>query len=189
MNSGDGDGQLQNGRFTLMGILLLLPFFLIRFGLLSLLNKEAVGRAAYFAPLQGNEKTACIFYQISNIAIFVYILFLKVSCTPAWLFFTGLTIYIAGVILLLISVVNFASPSENGINKNGLYRVSRNPMYVAYFVFFMGYVLMTQSLILLALVIIFQISAHWIILSEERWCMEKFGDEYVQYLKRVRRYI
>lgn len=62
-------------------------------------------------------------------------------------------------------------------------------MYVAYFVFFMGYVLMTQSLILLALVIIFQISAHWIILSEERWCMEKFGDEYVQYLKRVRRYI
>ena len=64
MNSGDGDGQLQNGRFTLMEILLLLPFFLIRFGLLSLLNKEAVGRAAYFAPLQGNEKTACIFYQI-----------------------------------------------------------------------------------------------------------------------------
>ena len=117
MNSGDGDGQLQNGRFTLMEILLLLPFFLIRFGLLSLLNKEAVGRAAYFAPLQGNEKTACIFYQISNIAIFVYILFLKVSCTPAWLFFTGLAIYIAGVILLLISVVNFASPSENGINK------------------------------------------------------------------------
>ena len=39
MNSGDGDGQLQNGRFTLMEILLLLPFFLIRFGLLSLLNK------------------------------------------------------------------------------------------------------------------------------------------------------
>lgn len=183
MNSGDGDGQLQNGRFTLMGILLLLPFFLIRFGLLSLLNKEAVGRAAYFAPLQGNEKTACIFYQISNIAIFVYILFLKVSCTPAWLFFTGLAVYIAGIILLLVSVVNFASPSENGINKNGLYRVSRNPMYVAYFVFFMGYVLLTQSLILLALVIIFQISAHWIILSEERWCMEKFGDEYVQYLK------
>ena len=118
-----------------------------------------------------------------------HILFLKVSYTPAWLFFTGLAIYIAGVILLLVSVVNFASPSENGINKNGLYRVSRNPMYVAYFVFFMGYVLMTQSLILLALVIIFQISAHWIILSEERWCMEKFGDEYVQYLKRVRRYI
>ncbi|MFR6330355.1 MAG: methyltransferase family protein, partial [Eisenbergiella sp.] len=82
-----------------------------------------------------------------------------------------------------------ATPSENGINKNGLYRVSRNPMYVAYFVFFLGYVLLTQSLILLALVIIFQISAHWIILSEERWCMEKFGDEYVQYLKRVRRYI
>lgn len=62
-------------------------------------------------------------------------------------------------------------------------------MYVAYFICFIGMALLTQSLILLCIVVIFQISAHWIILSEEKWCMEKFGESYKQYMKRVRRYI
>lgn len=39
-----------------MGFLLLLPFLFIRFGLLALLGKGAVARAAYFAPLIGKEK-------------------------------------------------------------------------------------------------------------------------------------
>lgn len=50
-------------------------------------------------------------------------------------------------------------------------------------------VLLTQSRILLGVVLIFQISAHWIILAEERWCIEKFGTVYKQYMKSVRRYI
>jgi protein-S-isoprenylcysteine O-methyltransferase Ste14 len=37
--------------------------------------------------------------------------------------------------------------------------------------------------------LVFQISSHWIILSEERWCVKQFGDEYIDYMKRVRRYI
>ena len=62
-------------------------------------------------------------------------------------------------------------------------------MYVSYFICFAGCAFLTQSLILGGIVLVFQISAHWIILSEERWCMEKFGDSYVEYMKRVRRYI
>jgi len=77
----------------------------------------------------------------------------------------------------------------NGINLNGLYRVSRNPMYIAYFIYFLGCALLTHSLILLALLIGFQVSAHWIILSEERWCIKKFGEEYIKYMNKVRRYI
>lgn len=171
-----------------MGLFLLPPFFLVRFGLLSLVNREAVERAAYFAPLLGKEKAAYWLYQISNGAIVVYLFFLRIKWTPVWLFFTGLAVYMAGLVLLAVSVVNFASPSEGGINKNGLYRLSRNPMYAAYFVFFTGCVLMTQSLLLLAFVLLFQITSHWIILSEERWCAEKFGGEYLQYMERVGRY-
>lgn len=57
----------------------MLPFLLIRFGLLSALNKAAVKRAALFAPMYGNEMIAYWIYQISNIAIFVYLCFLKVT--------------------------------------------------------------------------------------------------------------
>ena len=43
--------------------------------------------------------------------------------------------------------------------------------------------------VLLALVLVFQGSAHWIILAEERWCQETFGEAYRQYRGRVRRYL
>ncbi|WMM26253.1 hypothetical protein RBU61_06140 [Tissierella sp. MB52-C2] len=40
------------------GFLLLIPFILIKYGLLSILNKEGLKRAAFFAPLIGREKAA-----------------------------------------------------------------------------------------------------------------------------------
>ncbi|WP_313162891.1 methyltransferase [Sedimentibacter sp.] len=165
-----------------------IPLIIIRFGILSILDKEALKRAAFFAPLIGIEKAAYLFYQISNILIFIYLCFLKITTDSYW-FYVGLVIYGLGVLLCLISVSNFATPSEKGINLKGLYRISRNPMYVAYFVYFFGCVLLTQSLILLIILLVFQISAHWIILSEERWCIKKFGEEYINYMNKVRRYI
>lgn len=166
----------------------LIPLILIRFGLLSILDKESLKRAAFFAPLIGKEKVAYWFYQTSNILTFVYLCFLKITTDPFW-FNVGLVIFGLGVLLCLVSVLNFAKPSENGINLKGLYRVSRNPMYVAYFIYFLGCVLLTQSIILFAILIVFQISTHWIILSEERWCVKKFGKEYLNYMTKVRRYI
>ena len=170
------------------GALLLLPFFVIRFGLLALLNKSAIPRAAHFAPLQGCEKGAYVVYQISNLAIFISLFFLRTITQPPLLFCAGVTVLAAGIILLLVSVVCFATPAEGGINKNGAYRVSRNPMYLAYFFYFVGCTLLTQSLLLLGLTMLFQISAHWIILAEERWCSQTFGAEYLAYKKAVRRY-
>ena len=118
------------------GFLLLIPFFLIRFGLLTLLNKDAVKRAAYFAPLAGKEITAYWVYQISNLAIFIYICFLTVRIRFFWIFCAGLFFYATGLILCAVSIVNFAKPSDDGLNCNGLYRFSRNPMYVSYFIYF-----------------------------------------------------
>jgi len=116
------------------GFLLLIPFLLIRFGLLSLLNKDSLIRAAFFAPLIGAEKIAYWVYQISNILFFIYIFFLKVTTGSFW-FYAGLALYALGLLLCLVSILNFAYPAENGINLKGLYRFSRNPMYVASFVF------------------------------------------------------
>ncbi len=169
-------------------ILTVIPLILIRFVLLSIVDKESLKRAAFFAPLVGKEKAAYWLYQISNIMIFVYLYFLNIKTDSYW-FYIGLAIYGLGVILCIFSVLNFAKPEENGINLKGLFQVSRNPLYVAYFIYFFGCVLLTQSLILLAILLVFQISAHWIIKSEERWCIQKFGEEYINYMNKVRRYI
>ena len=168
--------------------LTVIPIILIRYGLLSAINKEATKRASIFAPLIGKEKVAFWAYQITTALILLYLVLLKIRTDTDW-FYTGLIIYSLGTVLYAISTANYAKPKMNGINVNGLYRISRNPMYIAYFIYFLGCVLLTHSWILLALLIVFQISSHWIIISEERWCIKKFGEEYIKYMKKVRRYI
>ena len=165
-----------------------IPIILIRYGLLSFISKEALKRASIFAPLIGRERIAYAVYQITTISIFLYLTMLKIRTDSVW-FYIGLIVYISGLILYSVSTVNYAKPKTNGINLNGLYQVSRNPMYIAYFIYFLGCVFLTYSYILLVLLIAFQISAHWIIISEERWCIKKFGEEYIRYMNKVRRYI
>lgn len=176
-------------KIRMNGFLLLIPFLMIRFGFLYVLNKAAVRRAAHFPPMIGNEKIAYWLYQISNIALFMLLFILTVAIEFSLRFYIGIIIYLAGLVLCTISVMNFAVLSEHGFSENGLYRYSRNPMYVSYFIYFMGCALLTQSVILVLIILIFQISAHWIILSEERWCAEKFGQRYMHYQNKVRRYI
>ena len=172
-----------------MGFLLLVPFFLVRFTLLKARDREAVSRAAHFPALQGGERLAYWVYQISTAGILFRILTARVwTEEPAAVFAGGLILYLAGLGLLAKAVVDFAAPAPKGLHRNGLYRFSRNPMYLAYFVFFLGCVLLTQSLLLLGLLAAFQLSTHWIILAEERWCWERFGEEYLAYTKQVRRY-
>ena len=62
-------------------------------------------------------------------------------------------------------------------------------MYAAYFICFMGMALLTRSWVLAGIAAVFQISSHWIVLAEERWCIKKFGESYRRYMERVRRYI
>jgi len=167
--------------------LLIIPIFLIRFGLLKMINKDALNRAAFFAPLEGREKAAYLFYQLSNALIILYPPFLKIQTKPP-LFFIALFIYILGISVLIIATVDFAKPEQSGINTNGIYKISRNPMYIGYFIYFPGCVLLTRSIFLFISLLVFQLAAHWIILSEERWCVNKFGTEYINYMNKVKRY-
>ena len=49
-----------------------------------------------------------------------------------------------------------------------------------------GTALLTQSPVLFAASLVFQLAGHRIILAEERWCIR---NAYVQYMKSVRRYL
>lgn len=170
------------------GFFLAIPVLFVRYGLLGLLNKEALSRAGFFAPLQRKEKIAYWVYQISVLFILIYLIFLKVNAGTIW-FYIGLFVYFLGLLMYILSVLNYANPDNNGLNENGLYRLSRNPMYVAYFFNFLGCGLLTRSILIIVALIFFQIASHWIIKSEERWCINQFGDDYKNYMNNVRRYL
>ena len=171
------------------GFLLFLPFLLIRFGVLALMNRAAINRAAHFAPMQDNEIWVYWVYQISNIALMAYLFFLTVRVDFSWTFYTGVIFYFVGLVLCTICMINFASPYPEGMNTSGLYSISRNPMYLSYYLIFTGCALLTQSWALGGIVGIFILTSHWIIRAEERWCIEKFGEKYKRYMRRVKRYL
>lgn len=173
----------------MLAVFLLIPFLLIRFPLLSHFGKNALSRAAYFAPVQGKEKVAYVIYQLSNLALFITSFLLEIKFDFSVFFYAGLAIYLLGLTLCAISMRDFARPDANGMNTKGLYRYSRNPMYVAYFVCFLGMALLTKSLTFFIILIIFQLSGHWIIRSEERWCLTQFDQAYRDYMRKVRRYL
>lgn len=168
---------------------LLIPFFLVRFGLLSRFGREAVVRAARFAPLYGGEKAAYWVYQLCTAAILLSLFWLKIRAGHLWALCLGLLLYLPGLGLCGASVVGFSSPNRQGLVTDGVYRLSRHPMYLSYLLIFLGMAALTYSPILFFLVLLFQLSARWIVRSEERWCLLEFGDAYRRYMEQVRRWI
>ena len=166
----------------------LLPILAIRYALLIFLHKEAFVRAAHFAPLQGKERLAFWVYQVTLILFAAALMFHKIKTASHW-FYAGAAVYGLGLALYARSMIDYARPKTTGINTGGLYRLSRNPMYVAFFLCLLGCALLSASLALLVLLAIFQLSSHWIILSEERWCIKEFREEYLVYMEQVRRYL
>ena len=80
--------------------------------------------------------------------------------------------------------------STTTIVSNGLYRCTRNPMYLAFTFFYTGISLITQSwlgfLLLLPLLVLVQ---KGIIKREEAYLTRKFGKEYTDYKSQVRRWL
>ena len=172
-----------------MSIFLLVPFVLSRFVWLARLDRTAPARAARFAPRSGRaERAAYWVYQLSTAGLLIGLCVLRIRTAPHTLFLSGLAVCGTGLALLAGAAASFAAPTGEGFCQRGLYRVSRHPMYLAYFVFFAGCALLTQSPALCLLLVLFQISAHWIIRGEERWCVQTFGQPYLRYMERVRRY-
>ncbi len=168
--------------------ILVLPFLLIRYIYLRILSREAMNRADYFPPVKGKEKIAYYISQLSTIFLMIYLVFTKISLSSIYNYL-GIFIYITGLIIYTKAIIDFTKPLSNGLNTNGIFHFSRNPMYVANFLNFLGCCLIINSWIYLIVLVIFQTAVHFLILSEERWCLKNYKDKYRKYMKNVRRYI
>jgi len=71
----------------------------------------------------------------------------------------------------------------------GLYRISRNPIYLGAFLEFIGIGIACASWLFLLLIAILITLQHISVASEERWCLEKYGDAYREYMNRTPKWI
>ena len=82
------------------------------------------------------------------------------------------------------------TPKENtAIRTDGLFRLSRNPMYVGVYATIIAASLYTLNPVVLLLGAFVAAVHHSIVLAEETHMQRVFGREYGEYRRRVRRYI
>jgi protein-S-isoprenylcysteine O-methyltransferase Ste14 len=116
--------------------------------------------------------------------------------TPEPLRWISLCLWILGFGLLftgrfgLGESFRIGSPKEKThLQVNGLFRFSRNPMYLGVYTTLLASVLYTWNPIVLLVAMFIVIVHHLIVLAEEQYLQKVFGDEYSAYCRHVRRYL
>ena len=70
------------------------------------------------------------------------------------------------------------------------YRLSRNPIYLGWFLFVLGQGVKNVSLFQIVVSFLMIGLLHWaVVLREEKYLEDMFGSEYLQYRARVRRWL
>ena len=109
------------------------------------------------------------------------------------LFVLGLGVMIAGVISFrrAATTVNPLKPeSASSLVNSGVFRYTRNPMYLGMlFIAVAGVVKSSSVLSLLVVLGFYLFITRYQIVPEERAMRRLFGDEFIQYKQRVRRWI
>lgn len=109
--------------------------------------------------------------------------------------YVGLVIGGLGFALCLVSMTTFRSVTKilclnpGQLSTAGPYRYSRNPQYLGYFAFLVGYALNDWSLWCLAALLVVAISLHLLVLIEEEHLLRIFGDPYAEFRRKVPRYV
>ena len=91
--------------------------------------------------------------------------------------------------MITIATCNFITTASDQLITKGIYKLSRHPMYVATFFICVGSGIASVSLLFILLSIIMAFCFYKEALIEERFCLDKYGSTYQEYLNRVPRYI
>ena len=183
--------------------LVLLLFFALLAGRSLMLHRRGI-KAVVFGETDKSD-----FLLIPILLIFVYTV---LACTfglpvpealakPFWI--SRITRRI-GLTLCMIALIGFAAALKSfgdsfriGIDEknpdrlvtSGMFAVSRNPIYVAFLLFFSGMFLQYPNWLLLGVLVLFALAIHRQILREEAFLKAHYGKDYEDYCKRVRRYL
>jgi protein-S-isoprenylcysteine O-methyltransferase Ste14 len=121
--------------------------------------------------------------------------FLPASVPVRWL---GGPVFVSGLALAIWAIVTMTRAGSNvptnmpttAIVHTGPYRLTRNPIYLGMFIGLVGLAIAFDSLWLLGMLVPFAlIIRQGVVLREEAYLDRKFGHTYVQYRRRVRRWL
>jgi protein-S-isoprenylcysteine O-methyltransferase Ste14 len=162
--------------------LLTIPLFL--FIMLSGLLPRDIGRR--ITPVEEVKKNNKLMLVIFFFML-IYSVFLPLK-PGAW-FYTGFAIYLVGLIICVIAMLNIAATRPGEVFTTGVYRYSRHPIALGTLLPFVGAGIASASWLFLLLSANLAVISHFLVITEEAATAKKFGNAYIRYMERTPRWI
>ena len=159
--------------------------------IISILGPKILGERASEEVSSFTEKMKTVSNLSSLIMLlpFAYSIFLPLNLNTIW-FVIGLLIYLLAMFFVVTGLLNFATTPVNELVTRGVYSISRNPGYVGMFLVNVGIGIACLSWVFLLVAIIDFLLLRWyVVVVEEPFLIEKYGDTYKEYMNRAPRWL
>ena len=165
-----------------------LPMILSIVVIISIMKRRGGGFEEEASVMNEKEKKFDKILMVVNFALYVYPIFLPLKLGTAW-FYVGLLIYLLAWIFGIKTYLDFATtPMDKPVTK-GVYRISRNPMYLGGFVMYIAIGIASASWIYILLAMMYIALNHILVGTEERVCLKKYGTAYLEYRNKTPKWI
>lgn len=186
--------------FKLMAIFILTVFYAIYFGKMIIQKKKGITTHQIGKRKEKKLHTVETLMSVATFSVVIIQLlsiFFDWNIMPSGARFTGFFIAGIGDIFFLISVTYMKDSWRAGIPEkdktklvtDGIYKFSRNPAFVGFDFMYIGILLMFFNIGTLLFSLFSIVMLHLQILQEEKYMAKTFGEEYLEYKKKVFRYI
>ncbi len=139
---------------------------------------------------------ACMVLGWLTIVVQSYVLDLRwvtPGLTIPWL---AIAVEGLGITVIALAFRDLGEANQMGLTQGpmrlrstGIYRFSRNPMYLGFHLLTVASALYTLNPLVLAMGFVSMVVHHVIVLAEERHLTQRLGTEYAEYQRTVRRYV
>jgi protein-S-isoprenylcysteine O-methyltransferase Ste14 len=165
--------------------------FILPIIIISILGPKILGKRASEEASSFTKKMKTV-SNLSSLVVFLpfaYSIFLPLELGTIWLVI-GLLIYLMLMLFLVISLWNFATTPVDELATRGVYSISRNPGYLSMSLIDIGIGVACLSWIFLLVAVVNFLLLRWYVLVvEEPFLTEKYGDAYREYMNRTPRWI
>ena len=167
-----------------------LAYGILSFGIMIFLPKERRKRILTFPKFESKFEKIFIGFAlfIFGRGLIIYSIFIPVDFFTVR-FYLGAVVYLFGMIMSVYSMRIFSQADLSKPVTYGPYKLSRHPMQTFNIIMWIGIGVMAGNWILIACALALGIISISSLKAQERFCLEKYGEEYKRYSKKVPRFL
>ncbi len=187
--------------FQIIGFVILALFYGCYFGKMLNQRKKGIetdqmgkGKVGFVKAVEMTLKVVTILVPLAEIVSII----LNTAPFDNWLRIIGAVIGFLGVLVFAASVITMKDSWRAGVSEtektelvtDGIYQISRNPAFLGFDLVYIGLLLMFFNWVLFGISCLAMLMLHLQIVNvEEDFLIGAFGQEYLDYRKRVCRYL